>query len=414
MKKFNLYDIHVQGVDVYARPIYQRSIGVDLNGKIWFGETRDPGAGGVYRFDIVSSINGGKTWELEANPKVYTPVVYGSCIAVGKEGVYTIRAEYEDPNWWTGTRHTYFRKLPGGSDEELTPQNGYSGRHFVMAVDDNEIVHLVAIRTIDSQRYQQVVYRNRTVDGTWSDETIIADNVDGGTTIILGEACFPAMCIDINGNIHVLYQEWDSVNENTNLKHVWRKGQTWQAVTDLGILKVYYTPSYTESFPVTADLNGDVHVAYEPGENDNIYYRKWNHGTESWEVAEVVDTLPYGGYYPNIAVDTANRIIILYCAWEDGYMAYTMAIKVNDTWIKSKIDRQLSDSDDYLQGWIIPSSLYPHRGNYRPSLQPANKLWGVAYRWNVSIQSWFNYAPAYLGNPNIDQLIYQHAERMTR
>lgn len=299
-----------------------------------------------------------------------------------------MRSEHE-PGWPT-TYHSYFKKV-GEADEELTPLDDYWANKLAMAVDGDERVHAIGIRQqAPDPNYQDLRYRNRSPAGVWADfETVVASIYTGGG-VITGELITPTMCVDINGLVHVVYQEWDVPDVYTHLRHVYRTTDgVWHGPTDIGRMSDGI-PAGIDCFSIAADLLGNIHLAYWNdigGAPEGIAYRSWNAAT-GWSAEEQIYSSDCA-WFPSIGVTSSNHILITFHYLDFVTdIGYFLLAEYDGSWTISTITTTGSYTEsDYLQGNILYSSLYPVSGSIRPSLQPSPA--GIVYRWWNGIHSWF-------------------------
>jgi len=138
-----------------------------------------------------------------------------------------------------------------------------------------------------------------------------------------GESFTPSLAVDTSGNVHIAWEDYtDYTGSGTDLDIFYKY---WDAATESwNISEVVSTEStsYSDNPSLAVDAFGQAHIAWEDytdyegsGTDRDIFYKRWNASTSSWEITEVVSTesTSYSDN-PSLAVDSSWNVHI---AWED-------------------------------------------------------------------------------------------------
>lgn len=199
------------------------------------------------------------------------------------------------------------------------------------------IIGLIPIDEISQSDYRDIVYTNATyyyvvvagnneINSSISNCESVTVGIPslgvGWTTaeLVSAESTWdtenPRVAVDKTGNIHVVWQDHTDVAGNGNDKDILYK--RWNASTGIWmpIEVLSNTGSDSHEPTIAADIAGNVHVAwYEWSANDDIFYTRWEPGTETWTIPVVVSTESVSSsHYPWI---TADHMGYVHLAWKD-------------------------------------------------------------------------------------------------
>ncbi|MFB6075823.1 MAG: PKD domain-containing protein [Candidatus Aenigmatarchaeota archaeon] len=119
-----------------------------------------------------------------------------------------------------------------------------------------------------------------------------------------------SLVIDSDDNPHIAFTTYDSDHHyadsvNMSLKYTNKEGNIWQIST-------VDTGDYAKLSPsMDIDSNGNSHIAYIDGSDDDLKYAKWNSGTYFWNV-ETVDPDGYIGEQTSMDLDSNDNPYISY------------------------------------------------------------------------------------------------------
>ncbi len=139
----------------------------------------------------------------------------------------------------------------------------------------------------------------------------------------------PSLAVDSLGNVHIAWVDYtDYAGSGTDNDIFYKR---WDATTSTWITtEVVSTESvdWSTNPSLAVDSAGDVHITWDDetdyagaGEDNDIFYKRWDATTSTWTITEVVSTesianYPHtsDSYHPSLAVDTLGTVHI---AWED-------------------------------------------------------------------------------------------------
>jgi hypothetical protein len=170
---------------------------------------------------------------------------------------------------------------------------------------------------------------------------------------------------------------------------------------------------------IAIDADGDVHVAWNGRWNGEVVVRiHYIKRTTTWGSAEHIDP-DYGdgsgpeARRPSLSLSLNKHIHIVWNRTGDESGIYYRK-KIGDTW--GSIEKiYCSDPDLYYSdiNVVALNAYYPIIGGVHTNMTNS----GIVIMWDANDSTRLDFYSTeipFLGNPNIDQLIYQHAERMQR
>ena len=190
-----------------------------------------------------------------------------------------------------------------------------------IAVDGSGNVHIVW--------YEETNYGGSGTDNDifykhWNATTAAWTMTKVVSTESTGDSWFPTIVVDGSGNVHIAWHDNTDYN-GAGLDDADIFYKLWNATTaSWNTTEVISTESTSHSaYPIiAADGSGNVHIAWEDdtnyggagGDND-IFYKRWNVTTATWNTTEVVSTESTSdSEYPTIAVNGSGNVHI---AWEE-------------------------------------------------------------------------------------------------
>jgi hypothetical protein len=121
----------------------------------------------------------------------------------------------------------------------------------------------------------------------------------------------PAVAIDQNDTIHVVWYDDTPGNSEIYYKKSTNGGVTWSANQ-----RLTWTAGYSADPAIAIDSSGSIHIVWcdnTPGNNE-IYYKRSTNGGTTWSAAKRLGATTGQSYYPAIAGDSTNGISVV---WDD-------------------------------------------------------------------------------------------------
>ncbi|MBN1215621.1 MAG: winged helix-turn-helix transcriptional regulator [Candidatus Lokiarchaeota archaeon] len=177
---------------------------------------------------------------------------------------------------------------------------------------------------------QEIMYCNYTQGVGWSNITVISDGYQGiywNNDI----SRYPDMSIDINDNIHIVWNDgtdgiWGTDQEIMYCNYIQDVGWSNATVISDGFNNIYWNDDFSESPSIDTDLDGNVHVVWGDGTSgiwgvdEEIMYCNFIRGV-GWSNATVISDGFNSVYWNN---DTSAQADIftdldgnLHIVWED-------------------------------------------------------------------------------------------------
>jgi len=172
--------------------------------------------------------------------------------------------------------------------------------HPAIAVDSEETIHVV---WQDSTPGNLEIYYKKSTDGgaTWSRSKRI--------TWSSSYSYDPAIAIDSNDVIHVVWRDDTPGNWEIYHKKSTDGGTTWSPTR-----RITWTSGETKGPAIALDSNLNTHVVWHddlPG-NYEIYYKRSTDGGTDWSPAQRLTWTAEYSMDPDIAVDPGNTIYVAY------------------------------------------------------------------------------------------------------
>lgn len=185
--------------------------------------------------------------------------------------------------------------------KRLTWTSGES-RYPAIAVDSGDRIHVV---WSDLTPGDAEIYYKRSPDGgtTW--------NPSQRLTWTSGNSWNPAMAIDSNDAIHVVWHDNTPGSFEIHYKKSVDGGATWSAARRLTwTSEVSYHPT------IAVDSNDAIHLVWRDDKSGGaeIYYRKSTDGGATWSDAQRLTWTSGGSFTPAIAAGSGNTIHVV---WRD-------------------------------------------------------------------------------------------------
>jgi len=213
-------------------------------------------------------------------------------------------------DWTPGNWEIYYkRSTDGGSTWNATKRITWTSSDSYdpeIAIDSNNNLHLV---WCDYTPGNSEIYYKRSTDGglTWSGSKRL--------TWTSGNSVYPAIAIDSNNNLHVMWHDWTPVNSEIYYKRSTDGGSTWSATK-----RLTWNSGSSCDPAIAIDSNNNLHLVWEdstPG-NSEIYYKRSTDGGSTWSATKRVTWTSGGSYGPAIAIDSNNNLHVVWYDYTPG------------------------------------------------------------------------------------------------
>lgn len=352
----------------------------------------------------------------------------------GTDQVYIAFSSDTGYNWTV-------EKVPGQDASE-------NNRAICVAIDSNDDLIVVWQGRKSGSGEYQILYNKRSSAGVWSSSTIVADPAANR------RLQWPSVAIDSNDTAHICWSEtiingtqYDDIRYNTvsvsevlgseldvttlgnkrqvesqisvcrnDIAHIVWRGTGWgsnpteyniqyNTVTS-GVLGsqvgISDRAATCEQPEAAVDSSGYVHIAYfedyEAGAK-GVYYTNNTSGSFA-SPSRLTEESIYG---MSISLDSADNIYIF--AGRNSYL--DILENTGSGWRTAYTEEMTYTQTDVYSMW----SWFPRSGGVSPCI--ISKYWIIYTLWPKSdYNGYLTFLGGWYGNPIIDQLIYQHAERM--
>jgi len=146
-----------------------------------------------------------------------------------------------------------------------------------------------------------------------------------------GYSFAPAVAVDSSDAIHVVWFDNTPGNYAVYYRRSTDGGATWSALK-----RLTWNSSNASGPALAVDSNDDLHLVWQDATsgNDEIYYRKSTDGGLNWSAARRLTWTSGDSYTPVLAIDSANAIHVV---WEDktpgnGEIYYKRSTDGGETW----------------------------------------------------------------------------------
>ncbi len=212
-----------------------------------------------------------------------------------------------------------------GATKRITWNSGDSYDPAI-AVDSSNNIHMVWCDYTPGN--SEIYYKRSTDEGsTWGATKRITWNSGGSV--------HPAIAIDSNNNLHVVWHDWTPGNPEIYYKRSTDGGSTWSPTK-----RLTWNSSSSRYPAIAIDSNNNLHVVWEdsiPG-NSEIYYKRSTDGGSTWGATKRLTWTSGDSAYPAIAIDSNNNVHVV---WHDltpgnAEIYYKMSTDGGSTWGATK------------------------------------------------------------------------------
>jgi len=267
---------------------------------VWDDKT--PGTEDIY---YRMSTNGGANWAAVKRLTWSSGSSFRPSIAVDSSDNLHLAWQDEAP----GNIEIYYKKSTNGGSswttKRLTWNSGSSVRPEI-AVDSSDNIHLVW--RDDTSGNREIYYKKSTnVGATWGLTKRLTWNT--GLSIV------PVIATDSSNNIYVVWYDSSPGNWELYNKKSTNGGGTW-----LGTRRLTWNSGSSLRPAVAVDSNGNIHLVWEEESTGNleIFFKRSTNGGSSWTTTR----LSYNSgssQYPALATDSSDNIHVV---WKDSSPGY--------------------------------------------------------------------------------------------
>ncbi|OGD24047.1 MAG: hypothetical protein A2Y69_05560 [Candidatus Aminicenantes bacterium RBG_13_59_9] len=209
--------------------------------------------------------------------------------------------------------------------QRLTWTSGASSRP-ALAIDSNDHIHVV---WSDDSPGNPEIYYKKSLDGgaTWTAGKKISETS--------GASYEPAIAVDSSGNPHVAWQDNSPGSGEIYYRKSTDGGSAWMAAR-----RLTWTAGWSYRPALVIDSSDDLHIVWEdwtPG-NPEIYYKRSMDGGTTWTSGIEITWTAKNSWGPAMAVDSSDN---LHVVWEDNTPSnfdiyYKKSPDAGATWMEDK------------------------------------------------------------------------------
>jgi hypothetical protein len=162
-----------------------------------------------------------------------------------------------------------------------------------------------------------------------------------------GESCYPAIAIDSNNTLHVVWHDNSDGNFEIYYKRSFNGGATWSPNQ-----RLTWTSGSSMRPAIAIDSYNMIHLVWEdntPGGTE-IYYKGSTDGGTTWQTAQRLTWTPGESIFPAIGIGPGNSVHIV---WQDPAPAY------DEIYYRRSIDEGVSWGPVKRLTWTSHASFFP-------------------------------------------------------
>jgi hypothetical protein len=223
-----------------------------------------------------------------------------SCLPVialdTSDNIYVVWCDYA-----AGDSEIYYKKCTEGGTKWSTKRLTWTTDHSykpAIAIDSDDTVHIVFYDT--STGKNEIYYKNSTNGGTnWTTKRLTWSTI---------ECSYPAIAIDSNKDIHLVWHGGIPGNSEIYYKKSKNGGSTWT-----GSKRLTSNKGYSLYPSIATDSNNYIHVAWRDGTSGHteIYYTKTTDGGTTWTPTRLTWFKSFCAA-PDIVIDSSDHIYIVW------------------------------------------------------------------------------------------------------
>ena len=258
-----------------------------------------------YEIYYKKSTNGGATWTTSR--RLTWSSNYSQKPAIAIDSGDNIHVVWHDTT--LGNYEIYYKKSTNGGatwtvTQRLTWSTGLSGSPTIV-IDSTDNVHLVWHDDSPGWPNLEIYYKKSTDEGaTWTTTQRL--------TWSLGSSLDPTTGIDSSGNIHVLWSDSTPGNYEIYHKKSTNGGSNWIATQ-----RLTWNSGQSSSPAIAVDSNGKIHIVWEDNtfSNYEILFKGSTDGGANWETTQRLLWNSGQSWRPTIATDINDNIHVI---WYDN------------------------------------------------------------------------------------------------
>jgi len=256
---------------------------------------------GNYEIYYKKSTDGGASWTVK---RLSFNAGDSKYPAIAVDSNNHIHVVWEDKT--PGNCDIYYKKSTNGGTSWTVKKLSYNSgdsNYPAIAIDSNNHIHVVWADKTPSN--YEIYYKRSTNGGTsWTVKRLTYNS---------GSSYFPRIAINTFNHIHVVWMDYTPGNSEIYYKKSTNNGTSWTTK------KLTYN-SGSSIFPdIAINSNNHIYVLWgdsTPG-TDQLYYKKSTNNGTSWTTNRLTYTYDNSSNHPSIAIDSNNHIHVV---WEEGYV----------------------------------------------------------------------------------------------
>ena len=270
---------------------------------VWYDDTP-----GNYQIYYKKSTDGGTTWNaikrltwnsgMSCDPTIATDSTDGIHIAWYDYPPYSDAEIYYKSSTDAGTTWSTAKRLTWTTGESLSP---------AIAIDSTGIIYVAWSDLITESFVDQTeIYGSRSTDGgmTWSGAQRL--------TWTSGYTYYPAIAAGSGSHFHIICTDRTPGNYELYHKRSMDGGIAWNAPK-----RLTWTPGSSDLPAVAIDSDDHIHVIWPddtPGYHEIYYKQSTDEGT-TWNTMNRLTWTPGSSYLPAVAIDSSGAIHVV---WQDN------------------------------------------------------------------------------------------------
>jgi hypothetical protein len=272
---------------------WSRQIDTSLNREIYYKNSSDGGSSWSTPQRLTWNSNSSKYPNVVVDTNDYIHIVWED-VSFGKKEILYKKSTDVGTTWSALVRLTY--------------NNNYS---------------LIPCLAVDSEDHLRLAWAESTVSG--SDDIYFKRSQDAGTTWSgptrltwsHTDCLNPDIAINSNKIIFIVWQDFNSGNDEIYFKKSNDGGLSWSILT-----RLTWNSGHSQQPDLAVDSSDKIHLIWEDSTSghSNIYYKNSTNAGNTWSPLTQLTWTSQVFYYPAIAVDSNDKIYIVFSDAADLYM----------------------------------------------------------------------------------------------